>query len=127
MYIPEAFREERIPVLHEAMRSLAFATLVTFGEGGLTASHIPLLLDPEPQPYGTLAGHVARANPQWQTADRAVEALVIFAGPHAYISPSWYPSKAKSGGKVVPPGTTSRSMPMAAFASSTMPTRSAPM
>jgi transcriptional regulator len=101
MYVPESFREDRIPILHEAMRSIAFATLVTFGEDGLTASHIPLLLESEPPPYGSLAGHLARSNPQWQTADRTVDALAIFAGPHAYISPSWYPTKAKSG-KVVP-------------------------
>lgn len=101
MYVPEPFRETRIPVLHEAMRTIAFASLVTLGEDGMTASHIPLLLDPAPQPFGVLSGHLARANPQWQSAKRDTDALAIFTGPQGYITPSWYPTKATSG-KVVP-------------------------
>jgi len=64
MYIPEPFREERIEVLHDAIRDGGLATLVTLTGDGLIASHIPLLLDPEPAPYGTLIGHLARPNPQ---------------------------------------------------------------
>jgi transcriptional regulator len=101
MYIPRHFQEDRIPVLHELIDRQAFATLVTLGSSGLTASHIPMLLDPHPAPLGTLRGHLSRANPQWRELSSDVEALAIFAGPHHYISPSWYPAKAETG-KVVP-------------------------
>jgi transcriptional regulator len=107
MYLPKEFAEDRIPVLHDAMRTIAFGTLVTTGADGLTASHIPLLLDAEPAPYGTLTGHLARGNPQGRGPQsrgvpaEGVEALAMFLGPHAYVSPSWYPSKQENG-KVVP-------------------------
>jgi transcriptional regulator len=99
MYIPKPFGEERIDVLHEAMRRAGLATLVTLAGDGLIASHIPLLLDPEPAPYGTLLGHLARPNPQARGATG--DALAIFLGPDAYITPSWYPTKRETG-KVVP-------------------------
>jgi len=99
MYVPQAFKEERIDVLHDAIRRAGLATLVTLTADGLIASHVPLLLDPEPAPYGTLLGHLARPNPQ---ARRSVgEALAIFLGPDAYITPSWYATK-RQNGKVVP-------------------------
>lgn len=101
MYAPPHFQEDRVPVLHEAIRRIAFASLVTHGEGGLAASHIPLLLDPEPAPFGTLRGHIARGNPQWRQAAQNLEALAIFLGPNAYVSPSWYATKRETG-KVVP-------------------------
>ena len=101
MYMPPAFREDRTEVLHEAIRSAGLATLVTLTDQGLVASHIPLLLDPAPAPLGTLIGHLARPNPQAADSLAAVEALAIFQGPDAYITPNWYPSK-REGGKVVP-------------------------
>ncbi len=101
MYNPRHFREERIPVLQELIRRQSLATLVTLGAEGLNASHIPLLLDPEPEPLGTLRGHLSRANSQWREFSKDVDALVIFAGPQHYISPNWYPSKGDDG-KVVP-------------------------
>jgi transcriptional regulator len=91
MYIPDHFREDRPEVLHDAMRRIGFATLVT---QDLEANHLPMLLQD-----GMLRGHVARANPVWKAG--AGEALAIFLGPHAYVSPSWYPSKAETG-KAVP-------------------------
>ena len=91
MYVPDHFREDRADVLHQAIREIAFATLVT---PGLEANHLPMLLSD-----GVLRGHVARANPVWKGGDG--EALAIFLGPHAYVSPSWYPSKAETG-KAVP-------------------------
>jgi transcriptional regulator len=66
----------------------------------LTADHIPLLFDAQRGEHGVLVGHVARANPIWRTASGQA-ALAIFQGPQAYVSPSWYPSKAASA-KVVP-------------------------
>jgi transcriptional regulator len=101
VYIPEHFREDRIEVLHDAIRVAGMATLVSTTADGLSASHAPLLLDPEPAPYGTLIGHLARANPHARTADRGVETLVIFQGPDGYITPSYYAAK-REHGKVVP-------------------------
>jgi transcriptional regulator len=99
MYLPPHFREERISVLHSLMRERPLATLVTLGSEGLNANHIPLIVDPDPAPYGTLLGHVARPNRLWRDSDPSV--LVIFAGPEHYISPNWYPAKQEDG-RVVP-------------------------
>ena len=101
MYLPPEFKEESVPVLHEAIRQTALGTLVTLGEAGLEASHVPMLIDREPAPYGTLTGHVSRANPQWRRSATGVQALAIFLGPDAYISPAWYATKQQTG-KVVP-------------------------
>jgi transcriptional regulator len=101
VYVPEHFREERIEVLRNAIRSAGMATLVSMTTDGLIASHAPLMLDPEPAPYGTLIGHLARANPHARTADRGVQTLVIFQGPDGYITPSYYAAK-REHGKVVP-------------------------
>ena len=97
MYLPPAFREERLEVLHAAVRELAFASLVTHGAEGLEASHIPLHLLPQPAPLGSLIGHVARANPQWRAARVPQPALAVFLGPHAYVAPDWYPNKHATG------------------------------
>lgn len=99
MYLPAHFAEDRVDVLHEAIRGSRVATLVSTGAGGLIASHVPLLLDPAPAPYGTLLGHLARGNPQ--CAAGGAEALALFLGPEAYVSPSWYATKRETG-KVVP-------------------------
>jgi transcriptional regulator len=101
MYLPPDFREDRVPVLHDAIRQAALGTLVTMGADGLEASHVPMLLDPGATPYGTLTGHVSRANGQWRRAAPGVAALAIFLGPEAYVSPSWYATKRQTG-KVVP-------------------------
>jgi transcriptional regulator len=99
MYVPPYFAETSIPALHEAIGKSGLATLVTSGAGGIEASHVPMLLDPEPAPLGTLLGHIARDNPHWRAKSAA--ALAIFLGPDAYVSPSWYETK-KNTGKVVP-------------------------
>jgi transcriptional regulator len=93
VYRPDMFREDRAEVLQDAVRRIGFATLVT---DGLEANHLPMLLQDGGQ---VLRGHVARANPVWKKGDGA--ALAIFLGPHAYVSPNWYPSKAETG-KAVP-------------------------
>jgi transcriptional regulator len=77
------------------------ATLVTLGSNGLHASILPMLFDPDDGPSGTLRGHLARPNPQWRDIDPEIEALAIFDGPDAYISPAWYEEKRLTG-KVVP-------------------------
>lgn len=101
MYIPAAFRQEDLNQLHAQMRHNPLAALVSHGPAGLQASHLPLLLVAEEGEYGTLYGHFARANPQWQAFAEAPEALAIFSGADAYVSPSGYPSKAEHG-KAVP-------------------------
>src|ERR1700680_328282 len=101
MYVPEHFKEDRVPVLHDAIREYSFATLVTVGEQELEASHLPMLLDPADGSLGTLFGHMARPNLQWQRVKPGLQALAIFLGPNAYITPSWYPATQQTG-KVVP-------------------------
>lgn len=101
MYDVTAFREQRTEVLHALIEAHPLATLVTHTANGLEANHIPMLIDSEPTPLGTLRGHVARANPLWRETDATKEVLAIFHGPQGYITPSWYPSKAQHG-KVVP-------------------------
>jgi len=90
MYIPEQFREQDIEVLHDFMERYNFATLVTQNQGELIASHLPFVLDRGAGPYGALRAHLANKNPQCAHLNAAGEALVLFQGPHSYISPLWY-------------------------------------
>jgi transcriptional regulator len=100
MYVPPAFPEDDLPSLHAVMREARLANLVTATEEGLVATPLPLFLAPEEGPHGTLYGHLARANPQWKLSP-AGDAMAVFMGPEAYVSPSWYPSKQEHG-RVVP-------------------------
>jgi transcriptional regulator len=85
------------------------ATLVTYGPGGFRASILPMLFDRDDGPHGMLRGHLARGNPQWREIEASIaaggggagEALAIFDGPDAYVSPAWYEEKRLTG-KVVP-------------------------
>ena len=74
--------------------------------GALVASHLPILLDESRGEKGTLCGHMARANPQWRDfaalAEAGREVMVVFQGPHAYVSPRWYGPSGGPGGKAVP-------------------------
>lgn len=90
MYVPRHFAEPDRERLHALIRSHGFATLVSVLDGELFATHVPLLLDAERGPSGTLFGHVARSNPHWHGFDGRAPALAIFHGPHAYVSPRWY-------------------------------------
>ncbi len=101
MYLPEQFKETRTDVLHALMRARPLATLVTSSESGLVANHVPLQTLAEPAPLGALRGHIARANPLWREYAQGSEALAIFQGPDAYISPSLYASKQQTA-EVVP-------------------------
>ncbi len=103
MYLPAHFEENRPEVLHRLIAEQPLGALITNGPNGLDANHLPF--DAERVPAGNqsaaatgetqciLRAHVARANPVWQEAATHPEALVIFQGPAAYISPNWYPSK----------------------------------
>ena len=101
MYIPRHFEQDDIATLHALMRNHPLCTLVTLSADGLNANHIPLHLSSEPGSYGILRGHVARVNPVWSNVKADTEVLAVFQGPQAYITPSWYPTKAESG-KAVP-------------------------
>jgi transcriptional regulator len=92
MYLPGSFREIDTATIHEFIEQHNFALLVSRGSEGLEASHLPVLLRRDAGPFGCLFGHMARANPQWRRAEG--EVMVVFSGPHAYVSPSWYESKA---------------------------------
>jgi transcriptional regulator len=101
MYLPSAFKDDDLARLHQQIEQARLGILVTQGAHGLQANHIPFLLTPDQGANGTLHGHLARANPQWQDLAEGVEAMVIFAGADAYVSPGFYPSKAEHG-KAVP-------------------------
>jgi transcriptional regulator len=92
MYIPASFAQTDSKPLFELIESHSFGVLVSAVEGGMSATHLPLLLRREPAPHGRLVGHMARANPQWRAIDGR-EVLCIFSGPHAYVSPTWYESE----------------------------------
>lgn len=101
MYLPTPFKEDRLKVLHDAIQQAGLAMLVTTGHDAPDVSHLPLMLDPSQGAYGTLYGHMARANDQWRTALPGQPALAVFTGPESYVSPSCYPGKAVHG-RVVP-------------------------
>jgi transcriptional regulator len=90
MYVPKAFAVDDSAQLQDFMEEFNFATVVTQRDGELTASHIPFLLDRSAAPYGVLRAHVAIRNPQLEDFRSGSQALVIFQGPHTYVSPSWY-------------------------------------
>jgi transcriptional regulator len=100
MYVPSAFREQDLSAVQQVMRQARLAQLVTAGPDGIVATPLPMLLAAGEGEQGVLYGHIARANPQWQ-AQVACDALAIFMGPDAYVSPYWYASKQRDG-KVVP-------------------------
>jgi transcriptional regulator len=89
MFVPPAFAETDVAKLHQFITQNSFGAIVSQVEGLPFATHIPFLLKRTASPYGTLVGHFARANPQWQQLPGQT-ALAIFTGPHAYISPTWY-------------------------------------
>jgi transcriptional regulator len=97
IYQPDSFREDRIEVLHALMRAHPLATLVTAGAGGLIANLVPVSFSDG----AVLRAHRANGNDQLPALRQGGEVLIIFQGPQAYVTPSWYPSKAEHG-RVVP-------------------------
>lgn len=92
MYVPAHFMEDNPERISALIRENAFGMLVTAPEGRPFVSHLPFLFECAPGTQGTLRGHMARANPHWQHLISGAEVLVVFQGPHAYVSPSWYGS-----------------------------------
>ncbi len=101
MYLPASFRETEPGALFALIRACPLGTLVTSGPNGLEASPVPFLVYPDEGGHGVLRAHLARANPHWRQLDAATECLIIFNGADAYVTPSWYPSKAQTH-KAVP-------------------------
>lgn len=101
MYVPKHHEESDISVLHALMRSHPLGTWVTQGDGELLANHVPFLVDSAGGEFGTLIGHVARANRVWRSFSKTLNSVVVFQGAQTYITPSWYPSK-HAHGKAVP-------------------------
>jgi transcriptional regulator len=100
MYVPPAFRNDDRASLHATIRAARLCSLVTTTAEGLIATPLPILLADAEGPHGVLYGHIARANPQWKSAQIG-EALAIFMGADAYVTPSWYATKRETG-RVVP-------------------------
>jgi transcriptional regulator len=101
MYVPEPFRVADRAEMHALMRARPFATLVSAGASGLTATHLPTMLKPGEASAGVIECHLARANGHWKDFAGGLDALMIFQGAEGYIRPAWYPSKGQHG-KVVP-------------------------
>jgi transcriptional regulator len=101
MYVPKHHEETDLSVLHALIRAHPLGAWVTLADGELLANHVPFLLDAGRGPYGTLVGHVARANPVWRAFSTQVDSVIVFQGAQAYITPSWYPSK-HAHGQAVP-------------------------
>ena len=89
MYVPPHFAQTDPATLYDFIEAHSFGLLVSQVEGVPFASHLPFLLDRAAGPHGTLLGHMARANPHWREL-AGQTALAVFAGPHAYVSPTWY-------------------------------------
>ena len=101
MYNSKPHQEHDLGRLHQHMLDTRLAVLVSQGEQGLLATHLPVLVDTCEGEFGTVYAHLARANRQWQDLEQGGEALLVFPGADAYVSPSFYPSKADNP-KVVP-------------------------
>ena len=97
VYMPEHFTENDVAAMHDVIRTSPLGTIVTLGDDGLEANHIPFVLDPTHGNYGRLLGHVARRNDLWRYHRPEIDALVIFQVADAYISPNWYASKQETG------------------------------
>ena len=101
MYNSKPHQEHDLGRLHQHMLDTRLAILVSKGEQGLLATHLPVLVDIAEGEFGTVYAHLARANPQWHDLRQGGEALLVFPGADAYVSPGYYPSKTDNP-KVVP-------------------------
>ncbi|WP_426150864.1 FMN-binding negative transcriptional regulator [Pseudomonas sp. DC3000-4b1] len=95
MYTPNAFRETDTECLVAFIREHSLGMLITQSAAGLQANPVPMLVV-ECAGRLELQGHLARANPQWRDLASGTPALVVFNGPNAYVSPNYYPSKARN-------------------------------
>jgi transcriptional regulator len=101
MYVARHHRLTDRDRIFALIESSPLGAWVCAGPDGLVANHVPFHLDRDRGPFGTLVGHVARANPVWRTLDATTPTVVMFRGPQAYVTPRWYPGK-QAHGRVVP-------------------------
>ncbi|PLC06847.1 transcriptional regulator [Variovorax sp. RO1] len=101
MYVSRHHRQPDLGASHALIDAHPLGAWVVSGADGLVANHLPFLLDRSRGAFGTLLGHVSRANPVWRQLDASAPSVVMFQGPQAYITPGWYPGKAEHG-QVVP-------------------------
>ena len=107
MYVPKHFKVESTDTLQQFIRDYSYGMLIVADENDIDANRLPFYLSSEKSPeqtksrLGVLQCHVARKNPVWQKLAAAPRVLVVFQGPDAYVSPSWYATKADTG-RVVP-------------------------
>lgn len=101
MYARDTSLESRPDVLVAAMREIKLSAMVSTTGGGLHASHLPVIVEAAADGSIVLNGHLSRNNPHWRAISEPAETVAMFQGPHSYISPSWYETKAETG-KVVP-------------------------
>ena len=97
MYVPQHFSVDDLAHLHEVIRLNSFAIVMSMVDGQPMATHLPFMIDPNRGPNGTLLAHMARQNPHWKGFDGKSDVLVVFSGPHGYISPRWYGAKGQIG------------------------------
>jgi transcriptional regulator len=96
MYVPRRFEERGLGVLHALVRARPLGAWVVQAGGRLVVNHLPFVLDASAGPFGTLRARVARANEVWRLASQSAESVVIFHGPQAYVTPSWYAREARA-------------------------------
>lgn len=102
MYVPNHFKEDSVETLQQHIRAYPFGLLVIADDAGIEANHVPFYLDMDEEgSLGALQCHLSRSNLVWQRIENSRFVLAVFQGPNAYVSPSWYPSKAETG-RVVP-------------------------
>lgn len=101
MYQPPLNREDRPEVMHQLIREQPLGLLISAGSQGLLANSIPFVLHTDDVSPAVLECHMAIANPQWRDLTHGAEVLIVFQGPQAYVTPSWYPAK-REHGKTVP-------------------------
>jgi len=101
MYEPPLHRQDDLAAIFDLIARHPLGLLISHGAGGLLANAIPFTRVDDGSQFGLLRAHLARANPQWRDLAAGGEALVVFQGPDAYVTPSWYATKRETG-KVVP-------------------------
>jgi transcriptional regulator len=101
MYLPPHFKQTNPDAVSDLIAAFPLATIVTTGDDGITANHIPMQLTAGDGDHGVLRGHVARNNAVWHTTDSTKDVIAIFQAPDAYISPNWYVTKQETH-EVVP-------------------------
>lgn len=90
IYVPRHFENRDPEVFRWLVREYSFGTMITVSDSDLKVTHLPCLLDDSRGAHGTIRAHVARANDHWKFFDSPRETVIIFQGPHTYVSPTWY-------------------------------------